>query len=117
MARPKITWTEQQYKTFEGLCGIQCTEDEIESVLNIAIETVDRLCREHYGLGFSDAYKRFSAHGKSSLRRIQFRLAEKNAAMAIWLGKQYLGQRDNEDIKVDAHPMLKELADILNHDE
>ena len=52
-----------------------------------------------------------------SIRRNQAKLGEKSAAMAIWLGKQYLGQRDNEDIKVDAHPMLKELADILNHDE
>ena len=29
-----------------------------------------------------------------SLRRYQFQLAQKNTAMAIWLGKQYLGQRD-----------------------
>lgn len=29
-----------------------------------------------------------------SLRRIQMKLAEKNASMAIFLGKQYLGQRD-----------------------
>lgn len=26
----------------------------------------------------------------------QFKLAERNAAMAIWLGKQYLGQRENK---------------------
>lgn len=29
-----------------------------------------------------------------SLRRSQFRIAETNATMAIWLGKQYLGQKD-----------------------
>ena len=37
--------------------------------------------------------------GKISLRRAQFRLAEHNAAMAIWLGKQYLGQREPESDK------------------
>jgi hypothetical protein len=29
-----------------------------------------------------------------SLRRAQFKLAETNASMAIFLGKQYLGQKD-----------------------
>jgi len=29
-----------------------------------------------------------------SLRRSQFALAEKNATMNMWLGKQYLGQRE-----------------------
>ena len=122
MARPKITWSEQQYKTLEGLCGIQCTTQEIEDVLHISIETVDRLCREHYSeegkpLGFSDVYKKYSANGKSSLRRYQFEIAKRNASMAIWLGKQYLGQRDNDEVKAEAHPMLAELSDILKNDK
>ena len=29
-------------------------------------------------------------------------LAEKNAAMAIWLGKQYLGQKDSLDVKAES---------------
>ena len=33
---------------------------------------------------------------KFSLRRIQFNLAQKSAGMAIWLGKQYLGQKEPE---------------------
>ena len=32
--------------------------------------------------------------GLISLRRMQFQLAEKSAAMAIFLGKQHLGQQD-----------------------
>ena len=31
---------------------------------------------------------------------MQWRLAEKNATMAIFLGKQYLNQRDNVDVNV-----------------
>lgn len=30
---------------------------------------------------------------------MQFRLAEKSAAMAIFLGKQYLGQTDVQEVK------------------
>ena len=57
--------------------------------------TIERWCKRTYELGFADAYKKFSATGKTSLRRHQFDLAKKgNAAMLIWLGKQYLGQSD-----------------------
>lgn len=41
-----------------------------------------------------DDYEDGKQEGFVSLRRSQFRLAEKNAAMGIWLGKQYLGQKD-----------------------
>ena len=39
------------------------------------------------------------SEGKISLRRYQFRQAEKgNASLLIWLGKQYLGQTDKQEI-------------------
>ena len=38
-------------------------------------------------------------------------LAEKNAAMAIWLGKQYLGQKESPDI--DDPEALKRAREIL----
>jgi hypothetical protein len=46
--------------------------------------------------GFPEFYKQFSAQGKASLRRLQWRAAEGgNVAAQIWLGKQWLGQRDH----------------------
>ena len=45
-------------------------------------------------MGFADTWKKYSARGKISIRRNQLKLSEKSAAMAIFLGKQYLGQRD-----------------------
>ena len=33
-------------------------------------------------------------------RRTQFRMAETNCSMAIWLGKQYLGQKEQQEIAV-----------------
>lgn len=94
MGRPRIVWSERDFATFEGLCSVQCTIEEIENILKIDHKTIDRLCQEHYSMSFSQIYKKYSDQGKMSLRRFQFRLAEKNASMAIWLGKQYLGQRD-----------------------
>ena len=39
---------------------------------------------------------------KKEMRRYQFALAQKNANMAIWLGKQYLGQSDTPEQKEDS---------------
>ena len=46
-----------------------------------------------------------------SLRRIQWKHAEKSVPMAIWLGKQYLGQRDN--IEVNNNNEMNKLDELL----
>ena len=51
-------------------------------------------------------------YGKASLRRKQWNLAEKNATMGIWLGKQYLEQSDK--IEQDSNQEeIKKLDEIL----
>jgi hypothetical protein len=52
--------------------------------------------RKTYGKDkkFADVYAVKRGTGLISLRRSQFQLAQKNAAMAIFLGKNYLGQKD-----------------------
>lgn len=92
---PKIINAEQ----FEALCKIQCTEAEICSVINCDEVTLNKWCKETYGVGFSQIYKEKKLGGKASLRRMQWKLAEKNATMSIWLGKQYLGQTDKVEVE------------------
>lgn len=89
--RPKKEFDKNQ---FEKLCGIQATKSEIADWFNMSEDTVENKCAEFYQSTFSAAYKKLSAGGKASLRRLQFKLAQKSAAMAIFLGKQYLGQKD-----------------------
>lgn len=81
-------------KQFESLCALQCTQEEICNFFDVTDKTLTRWCKETYKCYFSEAFKKFSVGGKISLRRYQFKLAEKNTAMAIWLGKQWLGQKD-----------------------
>lgn len=92
MARPRI---EIKQELFESLCSLQCTLEEIAGVLGCSEDTVERWCRRTYRAGFAEVYKNFSARGKMSLRRAMFRLAEKNAGVAIFLAKNYLGMRDS----------------------
>ena len=89
-------------KDFESLLAIQCTLQEVTAFFDMKLEgcsedTIERWCKREYGEGFADVSAKKRAVGKISLRRNQFRLAEKNAAMAIFLGKNYLNQRDHND--------------------
>lgn len=105
MARPQV---EIDAKVFKNLCAIFCTLDEIAGVFDCSPDTIERWCKREFKMSFAEVYKKESGRGKSSLRRAQFKLAEKSAAMAIFLGKNYLGQTDNpavigsdEDATVD----------------
>ena len=114
--RPK---KEIDKKQFESLCAIQCTKDEICFFFdNIDEKTLTRWCKDTYGVGFSDIYKIKSVNGKISLRRYQFELAKRNAAMAIFLGKNLLGQRDSfpeETDKTDINNTILSIANLLNN--
>lgn len=88
----EINWT-----LFEQLCAIQCTQSEIASMMKIHIDTLRDRAVVHYGDEYSNIYKKLSESGKCSLRRNQFVLSKTNASLAIWLGKQWLGQRDIQE--------------------
>lgn len=93
------------YEAVEKLANIQCTQEEIASFLNLSVRTLQRdeeFCR---------IYKKGQDNGKMSLRRIQYKLAEKNATMALWLGKQYLGQKDT--FEVESKQLVK-VQELLN---
>ena len=93
----------------EKLASIQCTIKEISAVIDIPATTLQGRA------DFRSAYEKGLENGKASLRRSQFTLAKKNATMAIWLGKQYLGQRDIHEHSVteDSKELLKEIANGL----
>lgn len=79
---------------FEKLCGLQCTRDEICGFFDTTAKTLYAWCKDTYGEDFSTVYEIKREKGKISLRRAQFQLAQKNASMAIFLGKNMLGQTD-----------------------
>lgn len=97
MARPR---KEIDQKQFENLCGLQCTLEEICGWFDVCSDTLETWCKRTYKRSFSEVFAQKRGVGKISLRRSQWRLAEKSASMAIFLGKQYLGQRDNVDVTV-----------------
>lgn len=97
--RPRILFTEKQWKEFEDLCGLQCTKLEISEWFSIDDKTLENLLKEHYNKGFSEVFAQKRTKGLISLRRRQFQLAESNPALAIFLGKNYLNQADKQEIQ------------------
>lgn len=101
---------------FENLCGIMCTESEICSVFNTTDKTLSSWCRRVYHESFSEIYKKLTARGKISLRRNQFKLSQKSPAMAIFLGKQYLGQKDVIEYGTEVEEDTKDAVERLLHE-
>lgn len=106
-------------KQFENLCGLQCTLLEICDFFDVEDDTLNSWCKKTYGTTFSEVFKLKRGKGQISLRRMQWKLAEKNTAMAIFLGKQYLGQKDKIEYTDDGMKSINEninnIADLLNN--
>lgn len=111
MARPRI---EIDKDDFEKLCGLFCTLDEIAGFFECSEDTIERWCKRTYGESFAETWKKKSSKGKISLRRNQFKLSQKNAPMAIFLGKNYLGQRDDfVESEEDMEKLLDNVREVL----
>lgn len=109
-------------KEFESLLFIQCTLEEVTAYFDNKLDgcsedTIERWCKRTYGESFADVSTKKRSVGKISLRRTQWRLAEKSPAMAIFLGKNYLGQTDRIEQTINEVENLAPLADMLNESD
>lgn len=106
--RPKRVFTDELKQQIEQMALDNCHIDTIGLALNIAKNTLIR----HYGTFI----KQKRAQGRTELRRLQRKLALTNYGMAIFLGKNELGQEDKKTIKqeggftLDLSPELVALA-------
>lgn len=96
-------WDEEHKQMFVKLCSCFCDKDEVCAIMGVSQGELDSLidasCDDVQASGgrvtFEDAFKVYSAGGRASLRRMQFKQAMSgDKSMLMWLGKQYLGQSD-----------------------
>lgn len=125
MARPRKNIDR---KDFESLLAIQCTLEEVTAFFDhkldgCSADTIERWCKRTYKENFADIAAKKRNLGKISLRRAQFELAKKNGAVAIFLGKNYLGQSDRTIIEDEGagygklEGLLKIIADDRGIDD
>lgn len=74
------------------LASLQCSEVEAAAELGISKTAFAEMLR--IDVKAREVWERGKADGRTRIRRAQFGLAERNAQMAIFLGKQYLGQTE-----------------------
>ena len=86
------------------LAQIMCTHEEIGAFFNVDKSTISKR--------FSTIVAKGHEMGKMSLRRKQFKLCDKSAAMCIWLGKQYLGQKERHIIEFPAELLNEKIGYI-----
>lgn len=118
MARTDV---EISLKDVRKLARLQCTREEAAAFLGIRKQTFNTLIQNDERV--RDAWEQGKQLGKISLRRKQFKLADDSAPMAIFLGKQYLGQReivtqevsgrDGGPIEFDASELSQEERDAM----
>lgn len=120
MAKTGRPTKEYDKKSFVDLVGLGCTQEEIcwyfrdETGKAANIDTLSRWCKRVFGVTFQEFYKQNGGFAmKIALRRNQLALSKKSAAMAIFLGKNYLGQSDRIEQIVTEVEDLTPLAELL----
>lgn len=117
MAKVGRPMTEFDKKTFIDLVGIGCDQKEIcwffrdPTGKPANIDTLSRWCKRTFNMNFQEYSAQNSGIAlKIKLRQNQLKLSEKSAAMAIFLGKNYLGQTDHiEMTDTEALDILKNI--------
>ena len=102
MARPKKNINRDEV---EKLAMLQCTMSEVASFFDVNVSTISRR--------FAKEMTKGREKGKMSLRRKQWKLADTNASMAIFLGKNYLDQKDSKEVDANHTFDGSELAKAL----
>ena len=106
MARPR---KEIDWDTFDKLCAFQCTEEEIAQWFDCTVDTITACLKRDKKSSFSEYYAQKRGKGRIALRRRQWHkaLEANDTAMLIWLGKQYLGQKDKHEQSGDPDRPIK----------
>lgn len=98
---PSKPLNNEDFQRLLNMVRIQCTLEECCSILGMSDTTLNRRLKERGEDNFEALYRRYNDEGKMSLRRMQWQAAENgNASLLIWLGKQYLNQRDKSNLEV-----------------
>ena len=119
--RPKKEFDKKQ---FVDLVGLGCKQEEIcwwfrdDAGKPANEDTLSRWCLRTFGKNFQEFSKENGAMAlKISLRKNQLELSKRSAAMAIFLGKNYLGQTDHTEIQdSEALDRLDEILKKIRHE-
>lgn len=105
----KLQPDEDTLRSLGELGKLFCTQDEAAAVLGVCKKTFSSFLGEYPEA--RDAWDDGLMHAKVSLRRKQLALADKNAPAAIFLGKNYLAQKDENTTNLNVTKPANEMTE------
>ena len=112
MARPKGTKIQIDKASFENCLRIQCTREECCSWFMVSKNTLVSWVKNTYGMKFEEVAEIYRGQGRVSQRRNLYKLAERNASVAIFLAKNELGMSDMP-VAIDTGEDQKSFAESI----
>lgn len=111
MSRPKL---QIDWKKVDHMLEAHCTGTQVAAHLGIYCETLYERVKKEYGCGFSEYSRQKKEKGNSSIKVTQYQQALKgDKGMLIWLGKNWLGQKDEPREEKQFDGQLSVLLDKL----
>lgn len=116
MGRRKIDFDSRDLEVIENLCKIHCTGREIAAAMGCSYDVLQDRIESKFNKPLNEYIKERHEAGHVSLRRAQFKYAEKgNAQLLIHLGRMYLeDQKEKGASNESVEEMLKEIASRMN---
>ena len=111
MSRPNksIDWS-----MVDKLLQAHCLGTEIAANFDMHPETFYDRVKKEFGIGFTEYSTQKKNKGKNNLRLAQFKTAlGGNTSMQIWLGKNWLAQRDEPKEDKEFDGQLAHLLEML----
>ncbi|MCG8433538.1 MAG: hypothetical protein MJA83_05865 [Gammaproteobacteria bacterium] len=97
--RPRFTLTAKEWKAFDMLCCAAAREVDIAEAFGVSRNTIDLMLKREKGMGFKAYRNKKVGLGRARLAAKQYDMAMAgNVTMAIFLGKQWLGQADKSNV-------------------
>jgi hypothetical protein len=100
---------QETLRTIGELGKLFCTQEEVAAVLGVCKKTFTNFLADNPDA--REVWDDGLMHAKVSLRRKQLALADKNAPAAIFLGKNYLGQKDENHTSLNITKPAQEMTE------
>lgn len=93
-AKPRLTI---DWSLVDEMLLDMCEGNEIAAALCVSPETLYDEIQKRYKVEFEVYRDKKRAETIQNLRKAQLNLSKSNSTMSVWLGKQYLGQKDKHE--------------------
>jgi hypothetical protein len=107
---PTLVNDEETREKINAIATRLHTQPEAAALLGVSLSCFEKFLRAHEDV--RHIWEGGALTGRAAIRRMQFASAQKgNVPMQIWLGKQYIGQKDKSEVetKHDIADSVKEL--------